>query len=197
MEKFNVTFDSDKHIYTLNGQRVYSVSQILLEEGFINTQWFTDEGRSRGAAAHKAIELHCRGAHCFRDPVAEPYLDAFKQFQKDCEWVPHIIEEPMACPQYSGTADQFGHLNGHLAVLDFKSGAISVVTGLQLVAYEKLYNIYFPENKLPMKRIALQLTNEGKYKLTEFKDRTHRYIWDSIVAVFHFKKNNKIGGRNV
>jgi len=183
----NLTFDSDSHAYKFNGVSVPSVSRILVDGGFVNLQWFTEAGRERGTSAHKAIEQHCIGAHCAKDETAEPYLLAFMHFQSDCVWEPIAIEHRMGCPLYAGTADQIGALNGALSVLDVKTGAISAATGLQLTAYERLYG-----SKTPMKRIALQVTSEGKYKLTEYKDRTDRYVWDSAVAIWHWKKNNGI-----
>lgn len=191
----NLIFDESTHTYTFNGKRVPSVSNILLDEGFINAQWFTEEGRKRGSDVHTTIKHHCLGAHCMLKESVVPYFTAFKNFQKDCDWQPEIIEEPMACEYYAGTADQFGRLNGYLSVLDIKSGVISAATGLQLSAYEKLYGIYHNKTIPLMKRFALQLTDTGRYILTEYKDSIgakDRYIWDSAVAIWHFKKNKGI-----
>jgi hypothetical protein len=197
----NLIFNEESHLYTYDGKRIPSVSNILLDEGFINAQWFTEEGRRRGTDVHATIKNHCLGAHCMLKESVVPYFSAFKNFQNDCDWKAEIIEEPMACDQYAGTADQFGTLNGHLSVLDIKSGVISRATGLQLSAYEKLYWIYkskvngtIKSNLNPlMKRFALQLTDTGRYILTEFKDRIDRFIWDSAVAIWWFKKNMRNG----
>jgi len=190
-------FIEDGHKYIFNSKDVPSVSRILLDEGFISTQWFTDAGRERGSVVHKAVADQCHGAHCMMKAEHAPYLTAFSNFRRDCDWRPKIIETPMGCRQYAGTPDQIGTLNGLLAVLDVKTGVISRATGLQLTAYEKLYNIRLAEDQLahpvlpiPMRRFALQLTGEGRYILTEYKDRMDRYIWDSAVAIWWFKKNN-------
>lgn len=198
MEKSNLFFDPTTHTYTFNGRIVPSVSQILLEEGFINTQFFTEEGRSRGSLVHRCIENHVRGAHCFQIPSVEPYLTAFKNFQKDCDWVAEIIEVKMGCEQYAGTPDQIGLFQGNRAILDLKTGSISPATGLQLAAYEKLYRGEVENAVLKIvniKRFALQLMDTGRYMLTEYKERADRYIWDSAVAIWHWKKNNIKGGR--
>jgi hypothetical protein len=198
----NLVFNPSLHSYTFNGYNVPSVSQILLDMGFVNTQWFTDEGRERGSAVHKAIHVMCRGAHCFRSPLIDDYMEAFKKFQKDCDWVPELIEEPMGCSSYAGTPDQIGRFHGFPSVLDWKTGSISSVVGLQLVAYEKLYRINYPvkDVKVPwaMRRFALQLTDTGRYILTEYKDRMDGYIWDSAVSIWNWQKNKGIRkGREV
>lgn len=195
MEKSNLFFDPTTHTYTYNGRRVPPVSTILLDEGFINTQFFTEEGRERGSAVHKAIEIHCRGAHCFRSPAIDPYMTAFKNFEKDCDWVSEVVEKPMACEQYAGTPDAIGLFQGMRAILDFKTGGISSATGLQLAAYEKLYRGDADNAVIKIvniKRFALQLMDTGKYMLTEYKDRQDRFIWESAVAIWHWKRNNKI-----
>lgn len=202
MEKSDLVFNATSHTYTYKGKVVPSVSQILLDEGFIDTTFFTDGGRDRGKMVHKAIEIQCKGAHCMDSKALEPYLEAWKNFRRDCEWVPEFIEVPMGCQYYAGTPDQIGWFRDSLTVLDIKTGSISAATGLQLAAYEKLYLEYaiemgkgHPIKKPVMKRFAIQLTDTGRYILTEFKERNDRLIWDSAVAIWHFKRNNKIGGR--
>ena len=197
-------FDERLHHYYFNDKKVPAVSDILVDLGFVNTTFFTEEGRERGKGIHKVIENHCRGAHCIAIKKEwEPYIQAFKNFEKDCDWKAEYIELAMGCPTYAGTADQIGKFEGKEAILDVKTGAISAATGLQLAAYEKLYRIYrLADNALvfdddpvyepplpPMKRFALQLTETGRYILTEYKSRQDKYIWDSAVAIYHWKNN--------
>jgi hypothetical protein len=194
MMDYVIGFNEEKHTYTFNGVSVPSVTTILLEEGFINAQFFTTEGRDRGKAIHRMVENHCRGAHCLKVPSFEPYMQAFKNFEMDCDWSPSIIEQPFACEQYAGTVDQIGTLGKKPAIIDIKTGIISAATGLQLAAYEKLYSFYRKRQGAliigPMHRIAVQLTDTGRYILTEYKDRRDAFIWDSAVAIHTWKKNN-------
>lgn len=185
MEKSELFFDPQTHSYTYQGKRIPSVSQVLLDMGFIDTQWFTQEGRERGTLVHRAIAIHSQGAHCMKNPLLDMYIEAFKNFQRDCEWEPEIIETPMACIHYAGTPDQIGKFQGKPAVLDLKTGSISPATGLQLAAYEKLHG-------QPLKRFAIQLTEMGKYILTEYKEKTDAYIWDAAVAIWWWCRNKGI-----
>lgn len=190
----SLMFDEVNHIYTYNGKRIPSVSQILLDEGFIDNKFFTEEGRNRGSDVHTIIKHHCMGAHCMMKPSLAPYFSAFQNFEKDCDWKPEIIETMMACELYAGTPDQIGYFEGDLSVLDIKSGSISAATGLQLSGYEKLYNLnynvdYNTTRYKPLKRFALQLKDTGRYVLTQYKDRGDRHIWDSAVSIWWFKQN--------
>jgi len=205
LEKSNLFFDPSNHTYTFDNKRVPSVSAILLEGGFINTQFYTEEGRTRGSAVHKAIEIHCRGAHCFQSPAIDSYMSAFKNFEKDCDWVSEIVEKPMGCPQYAGTPDLIGLFQGQKTIIDIKTSAtLSPSYALQLSAYEKLYRLSIPDvvfsdmPSMAIKRFVLQLTDGGKYILTEYRERSDRYIWDAAVAIHHWRVNNKIskGGYN-
>jgi hypothetical protein len=184
-----IEFDELTHVYHFNKKWVPSVSQILLDEGFINATWFTNEGRVRGTGVHKSIKEKEMGAGCKHDPSWEPYLKAYEDFKSSCNWRAHTIEKFMACSTFAGTPDQIGHMNGVEAVVDVKTGGISKVTGLQLAAYQVLYGH-------PLKRYALQLTAEGRFIITEYKDRRDAYVFESAVAIFWWKQNNLKGGKD-
>ena len=188
MEKSKVEFFEADHSYRFNGKWVPSVSQILLDGGFIDPKWFTEAGRDRGSGVHNHIKNLSLGVHCLQ-PKSEyvPYIEAFKNFMRDCEWIPEMVEVPLGCSQYSGTPDQVGLYHGKKAILDFKTGIISAATGLQLCGYNKLID---PSERYL--RLALQLTDTGRYILNTYKDRMDYYIWDSAVACWWFKKNHKI-----
>jgi hypothetical protein len=178
----NVVYHDGTHTYMVDGRVVPSVTQILADQRLIDLTWYTPDGRERGTAVHKAIANQCRGALCFNNKELEPYLEAYNNFQKDCDWVPEIIEQSMGCRFYAGTPDQIGKLNKKPAVLDIKTGGITPAVALQLVAYEKLY-------EKPLKRFSLQLTETGRYILDEHKDKKDPYIWESAVSLWWWRKN--------
>jgi|SRR5579864_4020753 len=51
------SFDREKHIYHLGNEVLPSVTEVLKDNGFISESWFTEKGRSRGAAVHHATYL--------------------------------------------------------------------------------------------------------------------------------------------
>lgn len=187
------TFDAEKHRYFKNGIRIPSVTQVLVDEGFIDTYWFTAEARNRGTDIHRRIKEHqlekMLGVMGCRDwnGVTDAFFEGYRAFERDCNWAPFAWEQPLFGDLYAGTPDQIGMMNHIEAVVDFKSGGICPATGLQLAGYEDLYG-------KPLKRFALQLTKEGKYKLTEYKDKGDKYIFKSAVAIWWYKQNNRIRG---
>jgi hypothetical protein len=85
---------------------------------------------------------------------------------------------------YGGTPDHVGRLNNCFAVVDTKTGVTNPATGIQLAAYEILLNVS------SVKRFGLQLKDDGKYSLKEFKDRQDRGIFLAALAVWQWQKNN-------
>lgn len=178
-----VLFDPSDHSYFSEGEILPSVTRILMDEGFVNDRWFTEESRNRGSDIHLAIKHHYVGG-CSIPPGIAGYFKGFLKFKVECNWKPEIIEEPMACDLYAGTPDQLGMMNSFRAILDIKSGAPSLVTALQTQGYKGLHPDY-----CNARRFALHLTAKGKYKLIEYTDRRDKYIWGSAVALWHYKRD--------
>lgn len=185
-----IQFDEAEHSYTVNGVRYPSVTTILKDMGLIDTSWFTPEACQRGTYAHQIIEWDQSGELDYDtiDNALIGYLDAWKKFVKDTDYRCISTERRMVSELYrfAGTADQVGLLNSQRAIIDIKSGAVSPCTSLQLAGYEILYDA-------PCKRFALQIMPDGKYKLTEYKDRGDRSVFLSAVALWHWKLNNLKG----
>jgi hypothetical protein len=185
-----LTFDPDSHTYTLNGEKVPGITQIIADMGLIDTAWFTDYSRERGIFVHRIIQWHLSG-ELDEDTVDESligYLNAWKRFELDAGFVPTAIEAPLASELYrfAGTPDYIGRLNGCEAVIDAKSGMISPATGLQLAAQEILAG-------RPLKRFALQVMDTGKYKLTPYTSRSDRGIFLAAVSLWWWKQSNMKG----
>lgn len=183
----SLTFDPENHIYKVNGEVWPSVTQVLKDMGFIDSTWFTEYARERGSLAHLIIKWHCLGIldEDTVDPVLRPYLDAWKLFVADTGFVSKQIETPLYDPlrRFAGTPDNVGELYKIPSVIDYKTGAMSQVTGIQLAGYELLTG-------KRLKRYGLQLTDKGKYKLTEFKDRNDRQVFLAATACWWWIKNN-------
>ena len=184
-----LTFDPEKHEYRYKGARLPSVTEILLDMGLIDSTWFTEEGRNRGKLVHRIIHWHILGEldEDSIDPDLRGYFDAFLNFQNDSKLEIESAERPLFHETYrfAGTPDIIGCLNGHNAVIDIKSGAVSGWVALQLSGYEIL------ANHPSIERFSLQLFPGGKYKLTHHKDRQDRALFLSALALFYWKHNQK------
>jgi len=183
----SLIFNEENHWYELDGQYVPSVTQVLKDQGFIDDQWFTEYGKTRGKFVHKIIEWHVKGEldNSTVDDNLLGYLDAWVQFVKDTGFVSLYTEKPFASltHKFAGIPDCVGSMNGMDAVLDIKSGAIGPATSLQLAGYEILIDSR-------LNRFALQLKEDGKYSLKEFKARTDRGVFLSAVSCWWWKRNN-------
>lgn len=182
-------FDSEKHEYTLDGRIIPSVTQILADMGFIDSTWFTEYARQRGDFVHRIIKWYCNSVldDDSVDSLLMPYLDAWIQFVKDSKFHSISVEIPVFSEpyQFAGTPDHVGLINDMKCVLDVKTGAIDTVVGLQLAGYRLLCGGISTHQ-----RYALQLTNKGKYKLTQFKDRQDIEVFLSALSCWHWQKNH-------
>jgi len=184
-----ITFDPATHTYTLDGQPVPSVTTILKDMNFIDMTWFTDYGRDRGKLVHTIIEWHITGEldESTIAPELQGYLDAWGAFTSDTGFLSTEIEKPLASELYrfAGTPDHIGKLNGKEAVIDAKTGVIYPHVGLQLAGYEILAT-------RPLKRFGLQLKEDGRYSLKEFRDRQDSQIFKAALACWWWQKNNNL-----
>ncbi len=157
-----VEFQEDGHRYTLNGVSLESVTGILMSEGFIDAQFYTEYGRTRGSYVHKARHLDDTGDldETTIDPVIAPYLEAWRRFKRESGFVVDQSEVPLANAlyKYAGRPDVIGHFP----------------TGI-------------------MKRGAVELHDDGKYRLIPFTDRQEMSLWLSVLAVHNWKKNHGRG----
>jgi hypothetical protein len=158
-----IDFTEEGHCYmTKGGKNLPSVTGILLAEGFIDTQWFSEYGRTRGSYVHLARHLDDIGEldESTIDPVIAPYLEAWRRFKRESGFVVDQSEVPLQnmLYGYAGRPDVIGHFP----------------TGI-------------------MKRGAVELHDDGKYRLIPFTDRQDVSLWLSVLAVHNWKKNNGRG----
>ncbi len=162
MPKFEL--DEEKHVYTLDGRRLISVTQSL---SILDDRWKVEPYYlQRGKYIHKATELHDKDEldESTVDPEIRPYLDAYVKFRDDTGFEPNLIEHRLYHPSlmYAGTLDRVGRLNGDQVLIDLKSGVKVRVDELQGAAYWELCRA----NNIPVKKVFdLYLHDDGTYKL--------------------------------
>jgi hypothetical protein len=187
-----ILFEPISHKYFLGDSELPSVTQILGDLNFIDSSYFTEESRRRGEYVHSATEFDDRGSldDASVDSTILSYLSAWRRFKRENSVKIYEIEKIVGSPiyRYAGTLDRIVELNGFKAILDIKSGAVGKATGLQTAGYEIGYN-----SDQSLKRFAVQLKNDGSYKLHPFTDRDDRKIFLSAVSVWHWiNKNSRI-----
>jgi hypothetical protein len=179
-------FSDSEHVYRLDGRVIPSVTGILRDEQFIDATWFTEYSRDRGTKVHQAIEFYDVGDldEETLDPVLRPYLAAWQRFKEEAHVTIEASEVRLASEVYgfAGTIDKVAAIGNVKAILDIKSGQVQPWTGLQLAAYHILLN------EPARKRYAVQLNNDGSYRLHEFKDRSDRAVFLAALTVHQWKR---------
>lgn len=188
-------FDEERHLYTLDGVALDSVTQILDTLGFIDKTFYTTWGRDRGSYVHQAAHLYDRGEldEEALDPQLVPFLEAWKKFLKDSCFRVLDSEIPTYHPLllYAGTPDKVGFFDvapakDILSVIDIKTGRPEPWAAIQTAAYAELVKNNFKIIKV--NRYVVELRDDATYKLTEYKDRQDAAIWLAAVAVHNWKK---------
>jgi hypothetical protein len=186
-----IELNPEDHTYHIDGipWGYPGVTTILADMGFYGdaAKYYTEWGRDRGRFIHHIILYHVEGVldENTIDPVLRPYFDAWLAFEKDTGFVSEHCEKSLVSTLYhfGGTPDHIGRLNSHETLIDTKSGLVNPAAKIQTAAYEILYG-------KRVKRFGLQLKDDGKYSLKEFKDRQDRGIFLAALAVWQWQKNN-------
>lgn len=186
-------FDPDTHTYSIDGNKIPSVTQILSEwveipRYYVNT--FTgamvrkdvfDAGGDHGTAIHTACNLILEGGghdaldwEALNPELCHP-LQQFERWLADYKPKIASVEEPMYSSKYgyAGTPDIAAKVQRKMAVIDIKTGAYSMA-GPQTSAYEQLYKEASGHGR-NMKRYVLYLPKTGDYK---FIPMTNKNDWD-------------------
>lgn len=162
-----VFYDPVDHSYRLDGQRVPSVTQILIQTGRIETKWFRDGAADRGRRVHAAcMVLDELGTLRWQDldPEIGAEVEAYAAFKRDCRPMYDGIERAFwhRTLQYGGRPDRSCQtLFSGRATLELKTGQEADWHGLQLAGYERLR----PRGA----RYAVYLKKTGRYQVRHYK----------------------------
>jgi hypothetical protein len=178
-------FDETNHRYTLDGKTILSVTQYLKLGGFINGDFYTEEGRKKGKAIHALVEYYVKGEldSTSIHPLIIPYFEGFKAFLKETEFKVLSSEDIVfdEIYNYAGKVDLVGRWKQFPGIinLDIKTGSIPEFTPLQLAAYQIKYGGH---------RFCLQLKPNATYNLSkEYTDPNDIKIFRAIVATVNWK----------
>jgi hypothetical protein len=188
----NIELDHETHAYTLGGQPIGGVSEILGSLGIVDRSWFTDWARDRGKAVHTAIEFHMTGGLDWKtvDPRIKGYVEAALRFMDDAKIKPGpgtYVERPIAHPhwRYCGTPDLVCEAFGDQSVPDFKSGGLGAA-GIQTALYEMAARVAYPVvNLMQRRRMGIQLFEDGHYKKTDLRDGFDYADAHAAIAIFN------------
>ncbi len=187
MAKPVLTFDEETHVYTLDGKRVPSVTEIV---GVLTAKdmgklspYMLDNAARRGTRVHELTQLIDYGVP-LEDLEIEPdiagYIKAYLDFLRDYrpEWL--MIEQQVSSCwlDYAGTLDRYGIIDGKDTIVDIKTTAGSsrltkIAWATQTAGYGLSDCIRGADS-----RLIVQLKPTGKYTVHDCGKDEKRYDID-------------------
>lgn len=167
-------FDEATHTYTLDGEVLPSVTQILEGVGIIDYSHIPSSTREmaleRGRIVHRVTQLDDEGDldESTVDEAIVPYLGSWRRFRADTGFVPNEVERRGHHQRfrYAGTRDRVGPMNGAAWLVDIKTNDAPEWVRMQTAAYAA----FDPEPRR-FKRVCVELKATGKvpYRIIERK----------------------------
>lgn len=128
-----LTFDQERHEYTLDQVVVPSVTQVLRASGLIDfsgiPEGILEAAQRRGTIVHQAAHYYNEhdldvGEFIGNYPKYAPYLLSWIALMESGRLQTHFCEYRVASRKhrYAGTIDWLGEFDGHGALIDFATG---------------------------------------------------------------------------
>jgi hypothetical protein len=166
-----LTFDESDHTYRIGKKRVWSVTQILVAGGAIDTTWFTPESAERGRRVHDAIHAFCENPDLgdMASNEVAPYLSAYREFISVTDAEVIQTEGMIYCASrgYTGRYDQYIKIKDQYVLIDLKTGPIQPWCAMQTAAYA--FALIEAGRKVD-KRMGVHLDKSGHYKIETYQN---------------------------
>ena len=170
----SLQFDEATHTYTLDGEVLPSVTQVLEGVGIIDYSHIPSATREmaleRGSLVHRVTHWDDEGDldDGSVDEAVAPFLQSWRQFRADMGFVPAVIERRghHEVYRYAGTLDRIGTVGGADWLVDIKTNDAPDWVRMQTAAYAA-----FDPEPSRFKRVAVELKATGRvpYQIIERK----------------------------
>ena len=182
-------FDADRHVYTLDGREVLSVTQILKVAGLIDSRFFNVDARDRGTYVAQATHFMDEGVLDIDslDPALVPYCRAWSKFLKEsnAEVIQSEYRVFNLTHGYAGTLDRWLILNGKDTVIDIKTGGSALWHPIQTAGYASCIRTH-------LSRGCVYLNDDGSYKLKLHKDPGDFGVFSAAMVLAKWKTENGV-----
>ncbi len=192
-----VNFDPAKHVYTLHGRRLPSVTQILGANGFYEFPFASPEDLAYkmqlGRDVHAACDLYDRGVLDWTTITEEvlAYFEGWIKFRNEHPTVAIVATEQLVHHRalgYAGTLDRvLGFAKNDRRMADIKIGAEIPAAAMQTAAYKAAYNDWLPALQQVGRRLSIHLTVNGTYRLVEHDDPDDFGAFCAALKLFHWR----------
>ncbi len=174
------------------------------QPSFAAAEDMKNKSAEEGTLLHETVEAFLKGEEPEIPESIRPVVEAFLDFKKQNEIIPHKIEERIISKKhhYAGTMDCLAELNGQLGVLDIKTSyAIYRDYGIQTSAYVEA--LEEDASMPPLKRWILRLDQArlcirgcgskmrekgGNVKIRGFRGKTCPHIWGDMFGEIELKE---------
>lgn len=206
-------FDADRHIYTINGTAVPSVTQVLSEERFIDFSGIPEstlaEARARGTYVHQVLHAYLEDDYDLDDcdPRFRGYVNSAVYYLAELGKTPLRDPDGKAIAveyrfwhqsrMFAGTIDYVGwDPDNVLSLDDWKTGhPLDVAADLQTAAYQcGVRDCLIPTFEIPysgeIRRRAVRLFKDGRPgKPDPYHDPNDLAIFFSALNCVHYRRN--------
>lgn len=209
-----ISFDEEKHVYTVDGRRIPSVTDIcspITSDHYnsINSAVLEMAAR-RGTAVHEATQLIDYGELPDDDPEISPYVSAYMDFLLDYKPKWYYVEFIGYCDcfdyEFCGTVDRAGRVGDEYWVLDIKTTASPTKENyIATCCQTEAYAIMLGKDAV-CKRKILYLRKDGSYRLVDCEEKEQElmldsfYLFESLLKIKSYirriKETNVNGKRN-
>ncbi len=187
-------FDEATHEYRVDGRIIPSVTQILQGCGISNYNGIdrdiVDHKAAIGKAVHLACEFYDKGILESVPDLYTGYVEAYKRAVSDlsCKWdyIEHRRVATVDGMQFGMQLDRLGMIYGSTSLVEIKATATEEASwAVQLAGYHLGMEAY------SMRRYALWLKPDGKYRLLEYKDKRDFKVFRQALSLEYWKRNSK------
>jgi len=185
-------FDSQAHVYRLDGRVVPSVTQLL--EPLVDFSMVNDKvleaARVFGTHVHQACHLDDLGELDWAtlDPALVPYVEAWRRFLNESGAVVIASEKPVyhAALNYAGTPDRvLSWGKQRLVVPDIKAtSVVPRIVGPQTAGYAKAYQSMHGGRE--PERYCIHLRANGTYSAHPRRESTDWGVFLSCLNIWRF-----------
>jgi hypothetical protein len=200
-----LTFEPTNHVYTVDGQIVPSVTQLLDDAGLtpdysVINPAVLQHARYRGLHVDLACDLYDEDDLDWSSvhPEALPMVEAWIRFRDDYGYEPVVGQPALYHPelQYAGSADSIGKLNGSWVVVERKATTkMHALAALQTAGYGQPGLWAAPPGGGRLRpvpwgtpaRLGVQLKRDGSYAVFPFSDAEDMRAFLGVVALYRWR----------
>lgn len=191
-------FEEDRHLYTLGGMRLPSVTQVMEPMSLMLYRDVPEDAlmaaADRGTRAHEQVSNFVRYGILESDEDTQPYVDAFLRFAQDRR--PALAASELrvfhALMGYAGTIDLIGYVEPDsgegVDVIDLKCTAAyhPVMLATQIGAYAAALQ---SQGIRVRGRYGLQLMKTGQYRFEPVEDGYKNFL--HCLAIYNAMQGEK------